>query len=206
MKRILLTTSGQPPAHYIRALKAVGAEPWIAAADTELEAFDGLILCGGGDPEPALFGQKNQGSYGISRERDRLELSCIHHFLKEKKPILGICRGNQMLNVAFGGSLIQHLPNAQQHLAPGRDVWHELRTDGTLKRLYGTRLQANSSHHQAVDRVGRGLRVVALSPDGVVEGLEHQSLPVLGVQFHPERMEKGLPIFELFLKRCCVNP
>lgn len=205
MKRILLTTSGQPPAHYIRALKAVGAEPWIAAADTEPEAFDGLILCGGGDPEPALFGQKNQGSYGISRERDRLELSCIHHFLKDKKPILGICRGNQMLNIAFGGSLIQHLPNAQQHIAPGRDVWHDLRTDGILKRLYGAKLQANSSHHQAVDRVGRGLKVIARSSDGVVEALEHQALPVLGVQFHPERMEKGLAIFELFLKRCRIN-
>ena len=102
---------------------------------------------------------------------------------------------------------------AKSLAAPDTDLTLTLEADdtrleegGTLKRLYGTRLQANSSHHQAVDRVGRGLRVVALSPDGVVEGLEHQSLPVLGVQFHPERMEKGLPIFELFLKRCRVNP
>ena len=202
MKRILLTTSASPPSHYIRALKAVGAEPWVAAADTDLEAFDGLILCGGGDPEPALFGQKNQGSYGISRERDRLELSCIHHFLKAKKPILGICRGNQMLNVAFGGSLIQHLPNAMNHIAPGEDVFHDVRTDGLLKKLYGRKLRTNSSHHQGIGRVGRGLKVLGVAPDGVVEALGHEYLPVLGVQFHPERMENGLPIFEQFLKNC----
>lgn len=204
--RILLTAEGQPPTHYIRALKAVGAEPWIAAADTDLEVFDGLILCGGGDPEPVLYGQKNQGSYGISGERDDLELSCIHHFLKAGKPILGICRGNQMINVAFGGDLIQHLPNAQNHIAPGRDVFHEIRTEGTLKKLYGSKLKTNSSHHQGIGRVGRGLKVIARSSDGVVEALEHQALPVLGVQFHPERMENGLAIFELFLKRCRINP
>ncbi len=202
MKRILLTTSVSPPSHYIRALKALGAEPWVAAADTDLEAFDGLILCGGGDPEPALFGQKNQGSYGISRERDQLELSCIHHFLKAKKPILGICRGNQMLNIAFGGSLIQHLPNAENHIAPGTDVFHDIRTDGLLKKLYGRKLRTNSSHHQGIGRVGRGLQVLGVAPDGVVEALGHEYLPVLGVQFHPERMENGLPIFELFLKNC----
>ena len=202
MKKILLTTSGQPPAHYVRALKAVGAEPWVAATDVDLNAFDGLILCGGGDPEPALFGQKNQGSYGISRERDQLELSCIHHFLKAKKPILGICRGNQMLNIAFGGTLIQHLPNAENHIAPGRDVYHDLQVDGALRKLYGRKLRANSSHHQAIDRIGHGLKVMAVASDGVVECLAHEHLPVLGVQFHPERMENGLPIFELFLKNC----
>lgn len=205
MSRILLTTSGTPPQHYIRALKAVGAEPWVAATDTDLDAFDGLILCGGGDPDPALFGQKNQGSYGISRERDQLELSCIHQFLKAKKPILGICRGNQMLNVAFGGSLIQHLPNAENHIAPGRDVFHEVRTDGLLKRLYGRKLRANSSHHQGIGRVGHGLQVLAVAQDGVIEALAHERLPVLGVQFHPERMENGLPIFDLFLKNCRIS-
>ena len=202
MKKILLTTSGQPPVHYMRALKAVGAEPWVAASDMDLDAFDGLILCGGGDPEPALYGQKNQGSYGISRERDQLELSCIHHFLKSKRPILGICRGNQMLNVAFGGSLIQHLPTAQNHIAPGEDLYHNLLVEGVLKSLYGSRLYANSSHHQGLGRIGRGLKVMAVAPDGVAEGIMHETLPVWGVQFHPERMENGLPIFELFLRSC----
>ena len=202
MKKILLTAGEKVPVHYLRALKALGAEGVQATPDSPLDEFDGLILCGGGDPDPALFGQKNQGSYGICRERDQLELSCIHYFLKKERPILGICRGNQILNVAFGGTLVQHLPTANEHIAPGADLYHEIRTDGLLKKLYGRKIQVNSSHHQGIGRVGRGLRVLAVAPDGVVEALTHERLPVLGVQFHPERMENGLPIFDVFLKHC----
>lgn len=202
MKKILLTAGGKVPVHYLRALKELGAEGTQATADTPLEKFDGLMLCGGGDPDPALFGEKNRGSYGISMERDQLELGCIHHFLKAEKPILGICRGNQILNIAFGGTLIQHLPTANQHIAPGEDLYHEILTDGLLKKLYGRKMRVNSSHHQGIGRVGRGLRVLAVAPDGVVEALTHERLPVLGVQFHPERMENGLPILDVFLKHC----
>lgn len=202
MKKILLTASGNPPAGYIRALKQLGAEPIAATAESDPAQFDGLLLCGGGDPDPELFGEKNQGSYGISRERDQLELSCIHSFLKAEKPILGICRGNQILNIAFGGTLVQHLPTANHHLAPGQDLFHEIRTDGILKKLYGRKTTVNSSHHQGVGKVGRGLKVIAVADDGVVEALVHERLPVLGVQFHPERMENGLPVFESFLKLC----
>lgn len=202
MKKILLTAGDHLPAGYLRALQRLGAEPVLATPETDLAQFDGLLLCGGGDPEPALFGEKNQGSYGISRERDQLELSCIHAFLKAEKPILGICRGNQMLNIAFGGTLVQHLPTAEHHLAPGRDVFHEIRTDGILRKLYGRRLMANSSHHQGLGKIGRGMKVLAVAEDGVVEAIGHERLPVLGVQFHPERMEHGAPIFETFLKHC----
>lgn len=202
MKKILLTTSDGQPVRYIRALQSLGAEPTVATGETEPDGFDGLVLCGGGDPDPALFGEKNRGSYGISRERDQLELTLIHHFLKAEKPILGICRGNQMLNVAFGGSLVQHLPTANHHIAPGQDLFHEIRTDGLLKKLYGRKMRTNSSHHQGIGRVGRGLKVLAVAQDGVVEALTHERLPVLGVQFHPERMENGLPIFDVFLKHC----
>lgn len=202
MKKILLTSGGKVPMGYLKALQELGAEAVAAEAGTDPAEFDGLLLCGGGDPDPALFGEKNQGSYGISRERDQLELSCVHSFLKAEKPILGICRGNQMLNVAFGGTLVQHLPTANEHIAPGQDLFHEIRTDGLLKKLYGRKATVNSSHHQGIGKVGRGLRVIAVAPDGVVEGVVHERLPVLGVQFHPERMENGLPVFESFLKLC----
>lgn len=201
MKKILLTAE-VPPVRYLRALQRLGASGTVATAETDPAAFDGLLLCGGGDPDPALFGEKNQGSYAISRERDRLELSCVHSFLQAQKPILGICRGNQLLNIAFGGSLIQHLPTAENHIAPGAECFHEIRTEGFLKRIYGPRALVNSSHHQGLGRIGRGLRVVAAAPDGVAEGLEHERLPVFGVQFHPERMESGLPVLESFLKLC----
>lgn len=202
MKKILLTAGSRLPVKYIHALQQQGAQAEIAKGVLEVESFDGLVLCGGGDPEPTLFGQKNQGSYGIEPMRDRLELSCIHSFLKANKPILGICRGMQMLNVAFGGTLTQHLPTAHLHLAPGEEVFHGVRTEGFMKKLYGRNLTVNSSHHQGVDRIGRGLIPAAWASDGVVEAFYHERLPILGVQFHPERMEQGDAIFALFLKSC----
>lgn len=202
MKKILLTAGKGLPATYIQALQQLGAQAVVAEGDLSAEDFDGLVLCGGGDPDPALYGEKNQGSYGIRPMRDRQELSCIHSFLKAQKPILGICRGMQLLNVAFGGSLHQHLQNAQLHLAPGEELFHPLQTDGVIKKLYGRRLQANSSHHQGVARLGRGLVPAAWAEDGLVEAFSHQRLPVLGVQFHPERMEEGQKLFDLFLKSC----
>lgn len=202
MKRILLTAGKKLPAPYISALQELGAQAVVAEGNPNAEEFDGLMLCGGGDPDPALFGQKNKGSYGIDPVRDRQELACIHSFLKAQKPILGICRGMQLLNVAFGGSLHQHLQTARIHLAPGEEVFHPLQTEGFMKKLYGRRCIVNSSHHQGVDRLGRGLIAVARSEDGLVEALLHQRLPVLGVQFHPERMEEGKKLLELFLHSC----
>jgi putative glutamine amidotransferase len=199
MKKILLTAGENPPVHYIRVLQGLGAEPIVATPQTDPAEFHGLVLCGGGDPDPALFGEKNQGSYGITRERDQLELSCIHAFLTAKKPVLGICRGNQILNVAFGGTLIQHLPSANNHIAPGKDLYHTIHTDGLLRRLYGRKMQANSSHHQGIGKLGRGLRVMAVATDGVIEAVGHERLPVVGVQFHPERMENGTALFKAVL-------
>lgn len=199
MKKILLTAGENMPTNYIRALQKLGAEPIIASEHTDPTEFDGLLLCGGGDPDPTLFGEKNQGSYGISTERDQTELTCIHAFLTAEKPILGICRGNQILNVAFGGTLIQHLPTANNHIAPGQDLYHTIHTDGLLRRFYGRKMQVNSSHHQGIGKLGRGLEVMAVATDGVIEAVVHRRLPVVGVQFHPERMENGLPLIKAVL-------
>lgn len=201
MKKILLTAGSKLPAAYIQALKEAGAQAVLAGEKMPEGDFDGLLLCGGGDPDPALYGQKNQGSFAIDPARDQLELSCIHSFLKEKKPILGICRGMQILNIAFGGSLCQHLPTAALHLAQGAEVFHPLALSGGLKKLYGKTLSVNSSHHQGVERLGRGLLPLAQAEDGLIEAFCHESLPVLGVQFHPERMVDGGKIFDWFLRR-----
>lgn len=202
MKRILLLAGKNLPVNYIKALKGLGAMPQAEQGAMDAEGYDGLVLCGGGDPDPILYGQANRGSYGIDAMRDRKELSCVHSFLKAQKPILGICRGMQLLNVAFGGSLTQHLPTAQLHQGVGEEVWHDLTTEGYLKNLYGRKLSANSSHHQGIDRLGRGLLPAAWAPDGLVEAFWHERAAVLGVQFHPERMEDGERIFDLFLRLC----
>lgn len=202
MKRILLIAGKKLPANYMHLLQQLGAQPQVAQGEREDVGFDGLVLCGGGDPEPALYGQANRGSYGLDPMRDRQELCCIHAFLKAEKPILGICRGMQMLNVAFGGTLTQHLPTAQIHQGVGEEVFHDLRTDGYIRKLYGRKFSANSSHHQGIARLGRGLIPAAWAPDGLIEAFWHERAVVLGVQFHPERMEKGAPIFDLFLKSC----
>ena len=129
-----------------------------------------------------------------------------------EKPILGICRGHQILNVALGGTLIQDLPNGKDH-STGEDFSrvHELSVeDGSiLAALYGTKpMVVNSYHHQAVENPGKGLRITARSADGVVEAMEHESLPIFSVQYHPEQMccsfrrdevVDGLKLFQKFV-------
>lgn len=201
MKRILLTAGVIEPVNYIQALTNSGAAAAIATPQTALDDFDGLLLCGGGDVNPVLYGQENQGSQDISDERDQLELMCIDAFMRAGKPILGICRGMQILNVALGGTLIQHLSTSELHTSPDGDKQHPLTATGLIAQNYGSSFISNSRHHQAVDRLGRDLVPEAYSEDGVIEAVVHASLPILGVQFHPERMEDGAPIFKAFLSK-----
>ncbi len=200
MKQILLAAGDRLPVRYIAALHGVGARPTVDDGHREPLDFDGLVLCGGGDPEPALYGRPTEGSYAIDRQRDQRELWLLHRFLGAKRPVLAICRGHQLLNVAFGGSLIQHLPTAHLHQGQGGDLWHPVEARGPLKQLLGPSPTVNSAHHQGIDRLGRGLQVMATAPDGLIEGVVHQHLPVWGVQFHPERMDRGERLFEWLLQ------
>lgn len=152
------------------------------------DRFDGLLLSGGGDLDASLFGQVRHPKAGDpDPARDRAELALVRAFCALKKPVLGICRGIQVLNVAFGGDLIQHLDghDGAPHLVRAKP-------DSRLRALCGAEFSANSFHHQAVGRVGSGLRITARAADGTVEAIEHEALPVYGVQWHPERMVSGL--------------
>lgn len=150
--------------------------------------FDGLLLSGGGDLSPLLFaGEPDPRAGKPDRVRDQEELGLCAAFCAQRKPILGICRGIQVLNVYFGGDLIQH--------TDGHDgTPHAIKTapGSALCRLCGPVCTVNSYHHQAVGRPGVGLRVCARAADGVIEAVEHSTLPILGVQWHPERMIRGL--------------
>ena len=210
MKHIAIAGTPEGAANFIAALEALRATgtPVLEGDDRD---YDGLILPGGDDIDPALFGAENQGSREIDRDRDLQQLQLLHHFVQAKKPILGVCKGHQLLNVYFGGGLCQHIPQYLQHQRiDGRDQAHAVRCEAgcLLEKLYGPEFPVNSAHHQAVDTPAPGLRAVAWAEDGVLEAMVHESLPILGVQWHPERMclqhrredtVDGLPLFAWYL-------
>ena len=178
--------------NYPEAVAAFGGATDAAyLPDPRPEAFDGLILSGGGDVEPLRYGEENTASFGVDPERDAAEFRLIEAYCRAGKPILGICRGHQVLNVFFGGTLIQHLPDAERHV-PSRegDNAHATRAlpDSFPALLYGERSVVNSAHHQGVGRLAPELEAVQWSEDGVIEAARHKSLPVFSVQWHPERM------------------
>lgn len=213
--KILISTGGGNAENYLNAMKTAGGEGearYLPAPDL---SYDGLLLAGGADVDPALFGQENRGSRGIDRARDEAELALLDAFCGVKKPVLAICRGHQVVNLWLGGDLIQDLGRSLVpfHRREEGDQVHLIRAErGTLlHRLYGPVFPVNSSHHQGLGRLGRGLRATAWSEDGVVEAAEHDTLPLICVQFHPERMTGGLArldtvdggaLFRVFLELC----
>lgn len=190
--RIQLSTGTESCENYRTAILAAGGEPLDGYCPEPNLSCDGLLLCGGGDIESALFGQEDRGSHPPDRERDRAELALFHAFFKAGKPILGICRGMQLINVALGGTLIQDLPQPARsfHTLPKGDAVHAVRTlyGSLLYEQFGPVFLVNSAHHQAVDRLGDGLRALAWAESGFAEAIDLPDYPLLGVQFHPERM------------------
>ena len=187
MKSVAIAGYAENVKNYIAALEAVGLAPIVA----EAARCGGLLLPGGGDIDPARFGQPDRGSRDIDPALDEAQLAILDDFVRAAKPVLGICRGHQVINVYFGGDLIQDLPTAQAHTARAHaDSVHPiaLRPGALLRGMYGSAPVVNSAHHQGLGALGRGLIAAASSPDGVNEAAEHESLPILGVQFHPERM------------------
>lgn len=177
--------------NYIRAVERAGGVPVPGYAPEPAPHCLGLVLCGGGDLDPAWFGQEDRGSHPPDPRRDEAELALVRTWLSWGRPILGICRGMQVINVALGGTLFQDLGAERAALHQGEeDVFHPIRTaEGSLlAHLFGPSAAVNSAHHQAAGRLGAELTATAWAPDGTIEGLEHQRLPVTGVQFHPERL------------------
>lgn len=189
-------------ANYRRAVERAGGRAVFGeTAEGQGELWDALLLPGGGDLEPWRYGQENTASRGLEPERDRGELRLLAEFTAAGKPVLGICRGLQVINVFFGGTLVQEVPG--HSAVAGADRLHSVRTaPSPLLPLCGAQALVNSAHHQAAGRLGSGLQAVQWAPDGVVEALCHRRLPVWAVQWHPERLETpeaGGRIFEAFL-------
>ncbi len=198
------------PMAYMRAVEKSGGFPvvlWptVHVTDT-LALLDGLLLSGGDDVDPALYGQEpHEKTDIVARERDEFEIALARLADEIKKPVLGICRGEQVVNVAFGGTLIQHIPDAipgSQHFDP--EMRHDAEvTPGSFagRALHAQKLQVNSTHHQSVDRVAPGFTVTARASDGVIEGIERGL--IWCVQWHPERMGAEMsPLFQAFSRAC----
>lgn len=203
--------------NYIAALTAAGAA-CVIGTDPAAGAFcEGLLLPGGGDSDPALYGQENTACRNIDLGRDEVELALVRQFAGAGKPILGICRGHQLLNIAFGGDLIQDMKTKNAHMQKEeQDQFHStvIAADSALFECYGEHMTTCSAHHQAVGRLGEGLRAVQWTEDGAVEALEHTRLPIFGVQWHPERqtgawrrtdVADGAVLFRWFCTLCQEN-
>lgn len=184
----------------------------------QLNLIDGLILSGGPDINPIYYGEDFKEKIGvISPERDDNEIKILKEFLKTEKPILGICRGHQLLNVYFGGTLYQDLSYFEMEpLKHRQDLYPELEIhnvaiekNSILENLYGESIRTNSFHHQAVNKLGEGFKVIARSSDGIVEAIEkidHKFC--LGIQWHPEMMvargnKDMIKIFKLLIEKSC---
>lgn len=198
---------------YVDAVSRAGGLPLILAtlapeyAEETLAAIDGLLLTGGGDVSPWLYDAEPAPEvYDVDSSRDSWELALIRG-AEDRLPVLGVCRGAQLLNVAAGGTLIQHLPDVtdEPHRLRERDqeVVHtvDLASDSHLAEILGhRRVGVNSIHHQAIGQVGAGLRAVAWAPDGIVEAVERtDGAPVVAVQWHPESLIDLAPHGRLFL-------
>ena len=189
---------------YLRGLEEAGALPVVMpplagdAIEPLLDRLDGICLSGGPDLDPETYGAGRHPELGPTEpELDRFELDVARRADAREIPILAICRGTQALNVARGGALHQHLPELSSEIAhrqktPADEPSHPVavRPDSKLARVLGASdLEVNSFHHQAIERLGEGLVVTAVAPDGTIEGVEDPRRPFLvGVQWHAEML------------------
>ena len=190
------------PYDYVRAIEHAGARPLLVPPSEEgveetLDALDGILFSGGADLDPEVYGaEAHAETNGVRPERDRAELTLLEAALARDMPVLAVCRGVQVMNVARGGDLVQHLPdvvgNESHREVKGAFSEHPVRIedDSKLGAVLGDRAPVKSSHHQGLGRVGEGLREVAWADDGTIEGVEDPGRRfALGVLWHPEAGE-----------------
>lgn len=193
---ILIAGRPEDTRNYENTIRRMGVSCSVGLNPGQADDATHLLLPGGGDITPAFFGQTDHGSHHIDTELDILQLDILTRFTAQKKPVLGICKGLQLINVHFGGDITQHIDTAETHRWIGRDQFHyvfhsDLGRRDFFYQLYGNSCKVNSAHHQAINRTGRGLVPVCRAVDNVIEGLVHSSLPILAVQWHPERLPDG---------------
>lgn len=199
------TTNGKD---YAEAIAKAGGKPHLAYCYRGKESFAALLLAGGGDLAPIYFGEEDHGSHPPDPLRDETEIALCEEFVIARKPILGICRGCQILNVYFGGTLIQDLPSYHHHLNTCHSVVNI--KNSIANALFGKEMLVRSNHHQAIGKLGKGIRITQYARrDSVIEGFAHKSLPILATQWHPEKICTDVtdtaPLFQHFLSLCEIQ-
>ena len=209
-------------ANYCYAINQAGGLPIVSAwgdAQQYAQIADGILFTGSAyDISPQLYHQENRNSKDCKPELDEMELALFEAFYQAGKPIMGICRGLQMINVAMGGDLIQDIPDEVEGLTVHQKVYQKeteyhpvTAAEGSLLfRLFGRKFSTNSYHHQAVKACAPGLIPTVITEDGIIEAAEHESKPIFAVQWHPERMigqeqtelPNMLPLFQHFIELC----
>ena len=193
--------------NYADAVYQAGGQPLLAlGADRELaDRADGLFLTGGVDIEPERYHMERRSWCGpADHRRDQEELQLFSLFADRRKQVLGVCRGLQLINTALGGTLWQDQKEECCEEGHGDGAIHQvsLEEGSLIHRLFGDRVMVNSYHHQSVRTLGQGLRTSARSGK-IIEGIEHETLPVWAVQWHPERIyEEMEPLFAWFVRTC----
>lgn len=234
MKPLILLTAGYEKAatgldrrylyqNYADAIVNAGGIPLLPLdngefADDLFKKCHGLLLTGGPDIDPVLFGEQKLPECGkIDAQRDAMEYKLLTRFVEGKKPVFGICRGIQVINAFFGGTLWQDLPSQLGVVHGGVPTPHDcvhmtdIAAGSWLETLYGQKMQTNSYHHQSIKRMADGF-VAAAQSGTVIEAMAHTELPISAVQWHPERMTgadrymhhgpDSAPLFRYFVKQC----
>ncbi len=205
---------------YTRSLEKAGGVPVILPFTEDhgnlpamIHPIQGFLFPGGGDINPAFYNESAAAALDtVSEALDRFQMAVFHLACAAFKPVLGICRGIQLANVALGGTLFQDIPTrfgarAVEH-SGATDAVHPVAIEpgSRLYALFGPRMIVNSRHHQSIKDPGTDLAVTARAPDGVIEAAQHRHLPIDLVQWHPERMmqqdDAMLPLFRAFVDRC----
>lgn len=195
---------------YRKAVEAAGAEPVELPPGTpSLPDVDGLLLPGGWDVDPSFYGEKKDDKVGpVDRDLDETELRLFQEARERDLPVLGICRGQQVINVALGGSLVQHLEDHDVRVFGRSHLAHTIEVDPSSELGHAAgehKIRVNSLHHQAIKRLAPGLHQTAKGEDDTVEGVESDDGLIVAVQCHPEELTTDLPwarrLFDRFVAR-----
>ena len=203
MKSIFIFGKKDILINYFNCFTTLGYNVIISKDIIKANNADLLLLAGGGDICPFFYGEKDTFSTCKDPLRDFAELELIYRFIKQKKPIIGICRGLQVINIYFGGTLFQDIKGHSQQF--NKDTLHNVfcNPKGLLYKYCGNFCQVNSAHHQSIKHLANNFAIDCISEQGIIEGIFHNTLPILAYQFHPERLnnKKVLNCINDFIKK-----